>query len=344
MNVHISYKAQKTPEIEREFNHHIQKLQRRLQVFRPELVHLHAIVEQSSNRPQSSVSLNLRLPSGQLAAQESGTSPTAALKGVFSELTKQLTKHKELLRGHRRARKSKGNGKSHVPFEETMAAVHAPMVTDSDINTYINANLGRLREFVERELRYRINSGRLAPEAVTAEEVLDEAVVTALGDSEEKPELLSLERWLYRLALQVIPQLERGSHEPVTAVPLEQSARRQNVRGSDEPMLQYHQPDELLLREEVIADSRTATPEEITYSDEMVALVESALLSARREDREAFILYAVEGFTLDEIAATTDRKDDQVRDSIHAAREHLKKTLRDPDPFKTKILQHSKIA
>jgi len=52
----------------------------------------------------------------------------------------------------------------------------------------------------------------------------------------------------------------------------------------------------------------------------------------------------VEGFTLDEIAATTDRKDEQVRQSIHAAREHLKKTLRVPDPFKTKILQHSRIA
>jgi ribosomal subunit interface protein len=344
MNLHISYKAGKTPDSEREFNHHIQKLQKRLQVFRPELVHLHAIVEQNSARAQTTVSLNLRLPSGQLAAQESGSSPTAALKGVFSELTKQLTKHKELLRGHRRARRSKGNGKTQVPFEETMAAVHPPMVTDTDINSYVNANLERLKTFIDRELRYRINSDRLEPNAVSAEEVLDEVVVSALGEAEEKPELLSLERWLYRLALQAMSQLARDSHEPVTAVPLELSARQQNVRASDEPILQYHQPDELLLREDVIADRRTATPEEITYSDEMVSLVEGALLGARREDREAFILYAVEGFTLDEIAATTDRKDEQVRQSIHAAREHLKKTLRVPDPFKTKILQHSRIA
>jgi RNA polymerase sigma factor (sigma-70 family) len=344
MNVHISYKAGKTPDVEREFNHHIQKLQRRLQVFRPELVHLHAIVEQNPARAQTHISLNLRLPSGQLAAQESGAAPSMALKGVFSELTKQLTKHKELLRGHRRARKSKGNGKSQVPFEQTMAAVHPPMVTDTDINSYLNANLHRLNAFIERELRYRINSDRLEPNAVTAEEVLDEVVVAALGDHEEKPELLSLERWLYRLALQAVTQLAMGDHEPVQAVPLEQSARRQNVRGSDEPILQYHQPDEAMLREEVIADRRVATPEEITSSDEMVTLVESALLSARREDREAFILYAVEGFTLDEIAATTDRLDEQVRQSIHAAREHLKKTLRVPDPFKNKILQHSRIA
>jgi RNA polymerase sigma factor (sigma-70 family) len=301
-------------------------------------------VDQNFARAQTTVSLNLRLPSGQLAAQESGTAPTVALKSVFSELIKQLTKHKELLRGHRRARKNKSNGKSQVPFEQTMAAVHPPMVTDTDINSYINANLGRLNAFIERELRYRINSGRLEPETVSVEEVLDEVVVTALGDGQEKPELLSLERWLYRLALQAVTQLDQRSHEPVTAVPLEQSARQRNVRASDEPILQYHQPDEAMLREEVIADHRIATPEEITYSDEMISLVESALLSARGEDREAFILYAIEGFTLDEIAATTDRKDEQVRQSIHAAREHLKKTLRVPDPFKNKILQHSRIA
>ena len=343
MNVHISYKAGKTADVERDFSHHIQKLQRRLQLYRPELVHLHAIVDQNFARALTTISLNLRLPSGQLAAQDSGTAPTVALKGVFSELTKQLTKHKELLRGHRRARKSKGNGNSQVPFEQTMAAVHPLMVTDTDINSYINANLSRLNTFIERELRYRINSGRLEPESVTVEEVLDEVVVTALGDGEEKPELLSLERWLYRIALQAITQLDQSSHEPVSTVPLEQSTRQRNVRASDEPILQYHQPDEAMLREEIIADGR-ATPEEITYSDEMISLVEGALLGARREDREAFILYAVEGFTPDEIAATTDRKDEQVRQSIHAAREHLKKTLRVPDQFKSKILQHSRIA
>src|SRR5919197_933160 len=109
MNVHISYKAAKTPDIERDFSHHIQKLQRRLQVFRPELVHLHAIVEQKPPRMQTTISINLRLPSGQLAAQESGDSAAVAIKAVFGEITKQLTKHKELLRGHRRARREKGN-------------------------------------------------------------------------------------------------------------------------------------------------------------------------------------------------------------------------------------------
>jgi len=70
MNVHISYKVPKTPEIEKEIQHRTGKIQKRLQVFRPELVHLKGAVEENSPREGTTVSLNLRLPSGQMAAQE----------------------------------------------------------------------------------------------------------------------------------------------------------------------------------------------------------------------------------------------------------------------------------
>ena len=86
MNVHISYKMAKAPDVEREFSHHIAKLKKRVQVYRPELVHLHGIVDQnSSSRGEMMISLNLRLPSGQLAAQESGPTAVAAMNSRVSE-------------------------------------------------------------------------------------------------------------------------------------------------------------------------------------------------------------------------------------------------------------------
>ncbi len=348
MNVHISYKTAKAPDVEREFAHHIQKLDRRLLIFRPELVHLHGIVDQGSSlRGETSISLNLRLPSGQLASQQSGPTAVRAMKAAFSELLKQLTKHKDLLRGfhHRRARRPVANGHAQqVPFEETFAAVHPAVASSGDIYLFVNANLAKIERFIARELRYRISQGQLDPEVVDPKEVLDEVVATALGEDDNKPELLSLERWMYRLALQAIHRLASDDSEHENLVPLERSERKRNVTGSDEAELQFHQPDETLLAESVIADRRQATPEEITYSDEMVAMVEAALLRARKEDREAFILFAVEGFTLDEIAATTERHGDEVRKSINNARTHLKKTLHIPNPFKDRLLQHSRIA
>src|SRR3989442_1922012 len=97
MNVHISYKVQKTPDIEKEINHLIEKLRKRLQVFRPELVHLKGVIEQNSPREGTIVSLNLRLPSGQMAVQESASTPTAAFQPAVYQLPQQLTKNQDLL-------------------------------------------------------------------------------------------------------------------------------------------------------------------------------------------------------------------------------------------------------
>ncbi len=60
MNVHVSYKVQKTPDIEKEISHQIDKIRKRLRVFRPELVHLKAVLEENASREGSGVSLNLR--------------------------------------------------------------------------------------------------------------------------------------------------------------------------------------------------------------------------------------------------------------------------------------------
>lgn len=345
MNVHISYKMAKAPDVEREFTHHISKLQKRVQVYKPELVHLHAIVDQGSSKGAMMVSLNLRLPSGQLAAQEAAPTAVAAAKRAFAELMKQLTKHKDILRTARDRRRAKGNGIAKVAFEDTIAAVHPPVASEEDISNYINANAQKLLAFIRREIWYRVNTGLLETNQLTPEEVLDEAVASALDENHEKPEMISIGRWMYRLATRAIDgvacQQEDGG---ASALHLEDSMRKPNVRASDEPVLQYHQPDESFTGETVIRDSRLSTPEEIVASEEFLGLMEQSLLSAPKEDREAFVLYAIEGFTLEEIGALADRTPEAVRESVRAAREHLKKTMAVPEPEKEKLLRATRIA
>ena len=64
-----------------------------------------------------------------------------------------------------------------------------------------------------------------------------------------------------------------------------------------------------------------STPEEVAYSDEVIALVQAALRGADRTDREAFLLYGIEGFSLSEIAAITGRHLEAVRESVERARD-----------------------
>ncbi|MGB7129869.1 MAG: HPF/RaiA family ribosome-associated protein, partial [Candidatus Sulfotelmatobacter sp.] len=327
---HISYRIQKTPALEKEIQNHIDKLRKWLQVFRPELVHLKGMVEEISAREGTSASFNLRLPSGQMAAQASASTAQAAVKTAFDELLQQLNKHKHLLRSthkwSRRQKVSSSRRNGSVPFEQTLAAVFPPSVSAEDIRSYVNVNLSRLDRFIEREIYFREASDIIEADSITKDEVIDETVAAALGDGEQKPERLALEPWLYSLAIKALDQLSRPDDTNGGAVHLEDSARKRNVKGSDEAELQFHQPDEAITGENVIADDRIATPEQIVGSDEMMRLIASALRDVKPAHREAFILHAIEGFGVDEISAITGAPPEHVSKSISAARDHLRKS------------------
>jgi RNA polymerase sigma factor (sigma-70 family) len=371
MNLHFSYKSAKSPDVEREIQQHVNKLERRLRVFQPDLIHLHGTLDAA---PQNgfSLALNLRLPSGQLYAQEKGANGEAAVKASFAELISQLNRHKDLLRnGHKwvrgkripeqpeeagarsdletseqaepRSRKQGGNG--HATHEEITAATFVDenrASVQSEVRSYLTANLPRLERFVARELRFRESNGELSPGLVSREEVIDEVVMAALS-VDSRPANISLEKWMYRLCIHAIKLLASGNSIDLSNLPLEQSMGTPNVTGSDEGFLQFHQPGETIHREDLIA-STAANPEEIAASDELIEQLERALHGTKPDEREAFVLYAIEGFTISEIAEITLRPANVVSANIVAARNHLMKKLPPSNSLKKKLLQYSIVA
>jgi RNA polymerase sigma factor (sigma-70 family) len=368
MNVHVSYKAGKTPDIEREFKHQIQKLEPRLQVFKPDLVHLHAAVESDSRRGVS-VSLNLRLPSGQMTAQRSGENALAAIKSGFADLISQLTKHKELLRGNwtrKSLRRAGREGLTQMPLpsdsapagtngkanQDTHRGVSTQMrptapQTDSaavaDVQLWLSANLRKLEEFIDQELNFQIESDKIRENQITRDEVVDEVIVSALSHEGGRRELLSTESWFHRLAVQAIRRLVHDNADTAN-ISLDAPAGIQNVTGSDENVLQYHQPDDSLPEESIIRDESVRTPEEIMAGDEMVAQLDVVLSGVKSGDREAFVLYTLEGFTVDEISRLAGRSAEQVRQSIHQARAHIQQKLPAQNQLRESLLHHSRVA
>jgi DNA-directed RNA polymerase specialized sigma24 family protein/ribosome-associated translation inhibitor RaiA len=382
MNLHFSYKAAKSADVDREIQQHVEKLQRRLKVFSPDLVHLHGTVDCGAGpKIGCEVTLNLRLPTGQLAAQDSGTNAQAALKKAFGELISQLNKHKDMLRNEHNwvrdkaelsppepgvsetvpptgevARRTNGhaepeeqetarseNGKASV--EDITAATFDGEGTplQREIRAYLSSRLPRLERYVARELRLREGEGEMAPGAVTDTEVLDEVVMSALS-TEERPGKLPLERWLFRLALQTVRRMTKTDDGLGEKIPLEKAAGEQNVTGSDEAFLQFHQPGEMLIEQDVIADVRQGNPEDRAASDETIDQLEESLSGAKPAEREAFVLFAIEGFTVPEIVEITDRSEQQVRSDILSARDHLMKKLPPSNSLKRKLLQYSSVA
>ncbi|MGO9519999.1 MAG: RNA polymerase sigma factor [Candidatus Korobacteraceae bacterium] len=319
MNVHISYKISKTPDLEKIINQQVEKLGRYLRVFRPELVHLKGVVEDTSAREGVVVSLNLRLPSGQMAAQESSATATAAIKAAFDAATEQLKKHKELLRSHhkwpRRGAPERAASVETVPFEHTVAVVKPETVSASDISSYVDANLIRLRSFIQRELDFRESEGQLRPGEIAVDDVVDEAIAGALSEQHDKPERIKVEPWLYRLARQAMDTLGKEG------------------RG-----------ERPIVEENGVPDPTADTPEEMAARRELFSLVEMTLRSAGRDEREAFMLYTIEGFTLVEVADIMNRKVEEVRAFIRRAREHLQRDLPVNDPLKEKLVEYSSSA
>ena len=142
-----------------------------------------------------------------------------------------------------------------------------------------------------------------------------------------RPEKIALEPWLYRLSRSAMDrlanQMDSGAH-PVRA---NHEETHPSLDADDEEMLQFYHPDESAANESVIADRRGSTPEDEASREELMAMVERALRGATPQQREAFLLFTLEGFRLAEIAAITERTPEQVHADISIAREHLRRSL-----------------
>src|SRR5271156_7206755 len=85
-------------EIEKEARHHVEKLNRLLKRYAPDLVVLHGSLEKTPRKTQYSFSANLTLPTGTMHATGVGDDVRASAKNAFAEIERQVKKHQEKLR------------------------------------------------------------------------------------------------------------------------------------------------------------------------------------------------------------------------------------------------------
>ena len=99
MKLSISYKHVESQEpVEKDVDRHIQKLNKFLKLYAPDLVQLHGVFAENGRKREYSCTLNLSLPTGSLHASATGKNVRAGCKKAFSELEAQVKKHQALLR------------------------------------------------------------------------------------------------------------------------------------------------------------------------------------------------------------------------------------------------------
>jgi DNA-directed RNA polymerase specialized sigma24 family protein len=94
----------------------------------------------------------------------------------------------------------------------------------------------------------------------------------------------------------------------------------------------------------VLANPGISTPEATYLSDEFIEQVEQALAQAKPEEREAFSLFAIEGFTVEEIAQVYKRDVGAVKKAIRSAHDLVDHKLPNGNALKEHLLKNSLVA
>lgn len=322
MNVQFTVHVPKSPDLDHLLQRVTGKLEPLLAVFQPELVQLHGRLERRTSREGVVCTLNLRLPTGQLAAEEHADTAQASLRAASEELLEQLKKHKQKLRGEHLRR---GRQRSTATFAAAQSAVPAEIPAayqqqrGQDLAHYISTNIARLQQFVERQIHLREHLGELRPGQLEPAEVLDEMIASALAE-QGNPERIERDRWFYLLAVDAIRRLSRSGEEaagPTLSLERELTQDEADQAGRYE----FFQPDEEMQLQDITPDRAMATPEEIAYSNEMLTLLEAALGRLSPQHREDLVLFALEGFTVRELAILSQRPAAEIyRDLLEAQR------------------------
>jgi DNA-directed RNA polymerase specialized sigma24 family protein/ribosome-associated translation inhibitor RaiA len=327
MHVHFTFKVPKSADLEKLIDRSVKKLNHLLVVFQPELVQLHGRFDRHTAREGTVCSLNLRLPTGQLAAEEAADTAQTALRSALSDLVDQVKRHKAKLReDQNRPRKVRESGMiAEAPAGSSEHGEPAVRQRREDLSRYVSAQVDRLQEFVERQIRLRERLGEITPGQLDVREVLDELIASALAEA-DMPENFERERWLYVLAIGAIRKLAADGSDGLDAgstVSLDRDVRNEEMRSAEQ--FEYLEPEEVddVRVRDITPDLSVATPEDIAYTDEALSLLDAALQRLPAQQREDLVLFALEGFSLHELALISQRSPEDVRREIAQAQKAL---------------------
>lgn len=304
------------------------RIEKQVSRFDPRSAFLRVVVAGHPTRTRHSVSIRLTLRGGVLHAREESTDAVTALRASFKQLREQLSRHiSQFRREHLRDKVSHPA----VVLAEDLAeqAAHEMRV----LQPLDAEQISRLQRFVRRELFYRRLDGRL-PYGISAASVVDETVVLALEEADEKPAWLSYDAWLLRLARRALDARtvswrvsSNGARDP--HVEWEAVDAGLLDPPSEDDWLSYFQPDDEASVGDVTEDRRIVSPADHLAQRELQSHVHRILGELPQAWRHAFTLCTIEGFAPSDAASSLESSSDEVQRQVALATEFLRAKLRD---------------
>ncbi|MFQ5766436.1 MAG: HPF/RaiA family ribosome-associated protein [Acidobacteriota bacterium] len=319
--------VESAPRVEDALGGVIRRLERQVSRFDPVSAFLRVVLEGHSGKPRFNVSARLTLRGGLLQAREERRDPVAAIKRAFGDLTQQLKRH---ISQHRREHLRNRVERPALVLADQLARQAAREV--SVLQPLDTKQLDRLQRYVRREVFYRQLDGRF-PYGIAPESVVDDTVVLALEEADERPSHMTYEAWLMRLARRSLENRANG----IESRGLPQSARIEwdaCASGlldppSAEDWLTYFQPDDEPSVADITMDRSASSPEDNLAGHELQAKVHQILGQLPDSWRHSFTLYTIEGFDMDAVASSLELTPENVKHQVSLATEFLRAKLQE---------------
>ncbi|MBK5960319.1 hypothetical protein CCR97_19250 [Rhodoplanes elegans] len=277
------------PFLRQKIHSKIRTLERHLQRFPADAVHLLIELERHPRKEEHRAVLTLRLPSHILHADKSAKSVIAALSSAVKALLEELRDLKERLREEpqwkRKTRRNKLSFSS-VPRESGAEPQSATAMREA----FVESHRSRLTRFARRVANRARSQG---------DQITDRELAELVGEAEDKLAALSKRQkptndraQLYRLVREAIAQRGGGSRKE-------------------------HTP------------SAPSSPTEGTSPKSgLLSAMDQVLATLSPFEQEVFDLHYVEGFETYEIAMIARKPESQVKDAIQAIENQIRGSLR----------------
>ncbi|HEY5914581.1 MAG TPA: sigma-70 family RNA polymerase sigma factor [Verrucomicrobiae bacterium] len=294
----------------------LSKLERHLEHFPSDAVHLQVVLERHPRKPEFTAGLVLRVPSNILRSAQEGPDPVSALSSAVKTLLRQLASLKSELRREvlwkRKSRRAELHASKPLRFAAApLGNGTGPQNLGDVVSALMEQNYTRLLRYVRRHQWHEARLNRVPHSAVDARAVVDEVARQALAAPNRKPAEMGFLIWFYMLARRELARRYKALRmQAQETVPLEET----RVLPEDADVAAGYEPEQPLdILEEVleppvvetkdlVADPSAAPPDEVIERRELLEQVQNTANSWPKPEREVFELYFVEGFEPVEIA------------------------------------------
>ncbi len=290
-------------------------------------IFLRLFVDENAARSLYHVSLTCDVPGRMLAAQEERHDAEEAIREAFTEIERQLEKHKGTL-SHSYLYKRPAR-------REQLLRQMAEAIPDEErevFSTLAQHHLKSLYNFVRREIAYYQANRELPPGDITAEDVVDATLLKAYSEFGRDAAGRRLRDWLIGLAVEEVEdEVKRSKAERAGRVHIEEDIPEtpltEEVSTLGDEIMDFYQPDEDQKLEDIIPDLRAPTPEQILESRELQRYINRTLATLPRIWRRAFVLHYVEGMPVAEIARMIRQAESEVESNLEHTRQFLRERL-----------------